>query len=114
MLKERVIALKDQEEKLGAMVAALQVAKAREVSMPPPPPTHTPTVLKVNKIKGQYIPPPQPSPPQIYIQVVTSDLYFNNIHGRTVTSNCIVISNHCVIYLLRGLHDCGHFLYNEY
>ena len=31
MLKERVIALKDQEEQLGAMVAALQVAKAREV-----------------------------------------------------------------------------------
>lgn len=37
MLKERVIALKEQEEKLGAMVAALQVAKAREVSMSPPP-----------------------------------------------------------------------------
>lgn len=37
MLKERVVALKEQEEKLGAMVAALQVAKAREVSMPPPP-----------------------------------------------------------------------------
>lgn len=37
MLKERVVALKEQEEKLGAMVAALQVAKAREVSMPQPP-----------------------------------------------------------------------------
>lgn len=37
MLKERVIALKEQEEKLGAMVAALQVAKAREVSMSPHP-----------------------------------------------------------------------------
>lgn len=42
MLKERVIALKEQEEKLGAMVAALQVAKAREVSMPQPPTKVTP------------------------------------------------------------------------
>lgn len=42
MLKERVIALKEQEEKLGAMVAALQVAKAREVSMSPPPTKVTP------------------------------------------------------------------------
>ncbi|XP_078310950.1 uncharacterized protein LOC111136197 isoform X3 [Crassostrea virginica] len=33
MLKERVIALKDQEEQLGAMVAALQVAKAREMAL---------------------------------------------------------------------------------
>ncbi|XP_052705818.1 limbin-like isoform X1 [Crassostrea angulata] len=33
MLKERVIALKEQEEKLGAMVAALQVAKAREMAL---------------------------------------------------------------------------------
>lgn len=52
MLKERVIALKDQEEKLGAMVAALQVAKAREVSMSPTP--SSPTVLQVNKVKYVY------------------------------------------------------------
>ncbi|XP_061180109.1 trichohyalin-like [Saccostrea echinata] len=33
MLKERALALKDQEEQLGAMVAALQVAKAREMAL---------------------------------------------------------------------------------
>lgn len=54
MLKERVIALKDQEEKLGAMVAALQVAKAREVSMSPTPTHSSPTVLQVNKVKYVY------------------------------------------------------------
>lgn len=66
MLKERVVALKEQEEKLGAMVAALQVAKAREVSMPPPPTKVTPhpTVLPINKVKGQYIPHPHPQIPR--------------------------------------------------
>ncbi|XP_056006535.1 trichohyalin-like isoform X2 [Ostrea edulis] len=33
MLKERALALKDQEEQLGAMVAALQVAKAKELAL---------------------------------------------------------------------------------
>ena len=33
MMKERAWALKNQEERLGAMVAALQVSKAREVYM---------------------------------------------------------------------------------
>lgn len=66
MLKERVVALKEQEEKLGAMVAALQVAKAREVSMPQPPTKVTPhpTVLQINKVKGQYIPHPHPLIPR--------------------------------------------------
>ncbi|KAK3095945.1 hypothetical protein FSP39_021134 [Pinctada imbricata] len=32
MMKSRALALKDQEERLGAMVAALQVSKARELS----------------------------------------------------------------------------------
>lgn len=62
MLKERVIALKEQEEKLGAMVAALQVAKAREVSMPqlPTKVTPHPNSITDNKVKGQYIPHPHP------------------------------------------------------
>lgn len=66
MLKERVIALKEQEEKLGAMVAALQVAKAREVSMPQPPTTVTPHPHSItdNKVKGQYIPHPHPQIPR--------------------------------------------------
>lgn len=67
MLKERVIALKEQEEKLGAMVAALQVAKAREVSMSPHPTKVTPhpysTCITDNKVKGQYIPHPHPQIP---------------------------------------------------
>lgn len=66
MLKERVIALKEQEEKLGAMVAALQVAKAKEVSMPPPPTKVTPHPNSItdNKVKGQYIPRPNPHIPR--------------------------------------------------
>lgn len=66
MLKERVIALKEQEEKLGAMVAALQVAKAREVSMPQPPTKVTPHPYSItdNKVKGKYIPHPHPQIPR--------------------------------------------------
>lgn len=66
MLKERVIALKEQEEKLGAMVAALQVAKAREVSMSPHPTKVTPHPHSItdNKVKGQYIPHPHPQIPR--------------------------------------------------
>lgn len=66
MLKERVIALKEQEEKLGAMVAALQVAKAREVSMSPHPTKVTPHPYSItdNKVKGQYIPHPHPQIPR--------------------------------------------------
>lgn len=66
MLKERVIALKEQEEKLGAMVAALQVAKAREVSMSPHPTKVTPHPYSItdNKVKGQYIPRPNPHIPR--------------------------------------------------
>lgn len=66
MLKERVVALKEQEEKLGAMVAALQVAKAREVSMSQPPTTVTPHPNSItdNKVKGQYIPHPHPHIPR--------------------------------------------------
>lgn len=33
MTKERAYALKNQEERLGAMIAALQMQKAREVSI---------------------------------------------------------------------------------
>lgn len=68
MLKERVVALKEQEEKLGAMVAALQVAKAREVSMPQPPTKVTPHPHSItdNKVKGQYIPCPNPHIPRKY------------------------------------------------
>lgn len=67
MLKERVIALKEQEEKLGAMVAALQVAKAREVSMPPPPTTVTPHPNSITDQQSQgpvYPPPPPTNPPK--------------------------------------------------
>ena len=33
MMKERAQALKDQEERLGAMVASLQMSKAKEVKV---------------------------------------------------------------------------------
>lgn len=68
MLKERVIALKEQEEKLGAMVAALQVAKAREVSMPPPPTKVTPhpNSITYQQSQGPVYPPPPPTNPPKY------------------------------------------------